>query len=125
MPADGGLGANDAGPNGDNTSAGESVTLLFNENVTLTGLFAYHDHGYEPVDRFLLVNGQAFAFGAEGSWIDLGGLSGTSFTIAHAGEAGGSDFYVSAVRAVPEPATLAIMGLGLLAAGFKRRAKRA
>ncbi len=123
MPTDGGLGANSDGPSGDNIQAGESITLTFNENTTLTGLFAYGDHEYEPADRFLLVNGQAFAFGAPGSWIDMN-LSGTTFTISHAGDRG-SNFYVSAVRAVPEPGTLAMLGIGLIGAGFARRKKLA
>ena len=130
-PVEGGLGASndETDPSSDNIFAGEEVTLTFSEQVILLSWDALnHGNGLSNATYSLIVDMTtevSMAALTEGATNNLG-FMGTAFTFLNTSSTGsGGLFYVSIVEfrnvSVPEPGTVAMLGLGLLGLGFRRR----
>lgn len=107
---------------------GEYLTLTFNQQVTLTKLtFSYWEDGFDKAT--LSWNGSTLQLGSNNSGFlvdtfNLSGVTGTTFKIQATGIT--SSFKLaglSAVPAIPEPSTYALMGLGLVGIALASRRK--
>lgn len=110
-------------------SPGEYITLTFNKEVQLTKLtFALWEDGFDKA--ILSWNGRSMELfkGNTGILFDtfsLSGVTGTTFKIQATGAF--SSFRLeglSAVAAIPEPSTYALMGLGLVGIAAAARRQR-
>jgi hypothetical protein len=109
---------------------GEYLTLTFNQQVTLTKLtFGFWEDGFDKAT--LSWNGNTINLGSNNSGFfldtfNLTGVTGTTFKIQATGAV--SSFKLaglSAVPAIPEPSTYALMGLGLVGIALAARKRRA
>ena len=136
QPDWGGLAIND-GPT-DNMNDGETLTIALTSGggILLNSVSFFDENHGIPVDQFTVCN-SCFDVKLE---IFLGGdlvttlmwdltMTQASFDVGFHGDefkftalTDSDNFYISAIN-VPEPGTLALLGLGLLGFGFARRRK--
>lgn len=127
---------NCAGNSDDNVTSGETLRLTFSLGgspipVTL-GLVTFRnaDHyaSYGGSDKFSLqIDGggySVFSFPSNGQWSPVS-LTGTTFDFRYYNQ----EFYISTLNAtpptqIPEPTTLGLLGMGLLASGIRARRRR-
>lgn len=110
-------------------SPGEYLTLTFNKEVTLTKLsFGLWEDGFDK--GILSWNGKSLELGSNNSGFlfdtfTLSGVTGTTFKIQATGALSSFRLLgVSAVAAIPEPSTYALMGLGLVGIAAAARRQR-
>ena len=110
-------------------SPGEYLTLTFNKEVQLTKLtFALWEDGFDKA--IFSWNGNSLELGSNNSGFlfdsfTLNGVTGTSFKIQATGAFSSFRLLgVSAVAAIPEPSTYALMGLGLVGIALAARRRR-
>lgn len=126
-----GSGLNMCAPGSDdNMTTGEILTFTFNVDVLIDNFWFNnnHDGGFVANDT-LLIDGieRAVGLGIVGGAGGIGPfsvLAGQSITVAFGGTQA-NQFYVAGmdVNTVPEPATLFLLGAGLLGIGARRRMK--
>ena len=130
----------------DNVTTGEMLYFTFDANVTIERIWFNNTHDADGVissPEYIMINGSpvpgpgnGYATGNSynnnaalsadaGNFLGpYGAIAGTAFTIGF----GDEQFYVSGmqVRAttVPEPGTLALLGIGLMGMGAARRRKK-
>jgi hypothetical protein len=113
----------------DNVTVDEYLTFKFLQDATINAFMFNnnHDNGFDSSDK-VTIDGVDYLTGAHTAYsnpqvsITAGWsvLAGESITVAYNNE----QFYVSGLEvAVPEPTTLALMGLGLAGLGVARRRK--
>lgn len=127
--------------NDDNLQEGESLTLSFSERISITEFVIREEgHGLAANGEDLFVKyigdnnvamSQILTVGDNGVISGIY-LSGRDFTLyasnpdvidasSPINDSTNEQFYISSVTAIPEPASLMIMGLGLLGFGFAAR----
>lgn len=135
-----GSGSNLCNPSSDDNikGAGEAVKLIFNEGLQVTKIWLNnnHDPDYGLNGDTVTIDGVNHTFNGPAQNSSLGwlyefsgtdGIFGAADTLNIAYYTGTSlraeEFYISAIEfdAVPEPGTVALLGIGMLGIGMMRR----